>query len=166
MSTYLVPSGPVVFDGEPETSTTGIRLSWLRIEKSFWNGQEITYKIILMKNRRKVKLFTTTDLKVIFAGLKPKTTYTVILSGKTKLGEIPPSAKEATTKPSTFLLIHTSIHSLSFFIRSFSIHPFYQFIDLSIQLSNFSIIPRELLSSIIQTSIFSYVPRRIYPTIK
>ena len=109
----------MVFDGEPETSTTGIRLSWLRIEKSFWNGQEITYKIILMKNRRKVKRFTTTDLKVIFAGLKPKTTYTIILSGKTKLGEIPSSAKEATTKPSTFLLIHTSIHSL------FSFYPFF-----------------------------------------
>ena len=72
MSTYLVPSGPVVFDGEPETSTTGIRVSWLPIEKSFWNGQEITYKITLMENRRKVKVFTTTDSKIIFAGLKPK----------------------------------------------------------------------------------------------
>ena len=120
----------MVFDGEPETSTTGIRLSWLRIEKSFWNGQEITYKIILMKNRRKVKRFTTTDLKVIFAGLKPKTTYTVILSGKTKLGEIPPSAKEATTKPSTFLLIHTSIHSL------FSFYPFFFYSSILIIYNN------------------------------
>ena len=109
----------MVFDGEPETSTTGIRVSWLPIEKSFWNGQEITYKITLMENRRKVKVFTTTDSKIIFAGLKPKTTYASILSGKTKLGEIPPSAKEATTKPSTFLLIHPSIHSL------FSFYPFF-----------------------------------------
>ena len=113
MSTYLVPSGPVVFDGEPETSTTGIRVSWLPIEKSFWNGQEITYKITLMENRRKVKVFTTTDSKIIFAGLKPKTTYTIILSGKTKLGEIPPQQKKRQQNQVRFFsYIHQFTHYL------------------------------------------------------
>lgn len=108
----------MVFEREPETTTTGIRLFWKPIEKSFWNGQEITYVISVMKNHIRVKVYKATDSKAIIAGLQPSTTYIIVLYGKTTLGETPRTAKIATTKPSTFLLIHQKSILISFILSS------------------------------------------------
>ena len=124
----------MVFDGEPETSTTGIRVSWLPIEKSFWNGQEITYKITLMENRRKVKVFTTTDSKIIFAGLKPKQPTQSYYQAKQNLERSHLQQKKRQQNQVRFF---SYIHQFTHYLFLSVLFPFYQFIDLSIQLSNF-----------------------------
>ena len=89
----------MVFEGEPEMSTTGMKLSWIPIDKRFWNGEEISYKVIVSQGNKTVKMIITNKHNVITSGLQPEELYTVIVSGTTVLGTIPPAVVYAKTKP-------------------------------------------------------------------
>ena len=86
---FIVRSGPVVFDKEPESSSTGIRLSWKPILKTFWNGEEITFQVVLLSdNYTFVKSYTTKKSTAIISGLFPATKYIVNITGRTVFGPI------------------------------------------------------------------------------
>ena len=86
-SLHVVPSGPVVLEGEPETSTTGIRLSWKSISKQFWNGEEITFQVnVSSLDYTFKKSYVTKTTSAIISGLLPATKYIVNITGKTVFG--------------------------------------------------------------------------------
>ena len=86
---YVVPSGPVIFEKEPETSSTGIRLRWKPISKKFWNGEEITFQVhVFSLDYTLVKSYTTKKNTAIISGLFPNTTYIVNVTGSTVFGPI------------------------------------------------------------------------------
>ena len=84
----LVPSGPVVFE-KNQTSTTGIKLSWKPIPKQFWNGEQVTFKIDVLRidTTEKKKNYSTEKTSAIIAGLQPNTTYNVTVLGSTPFGD-------------------------------------------------------------------------------
>jgi hypothetical protein len=85
----IVPSGPVVFEKEPETSTTAIRLSWKPISKKFWNGEEITFQVNVSSPDNNFKRsYVTKTASAIISDLLPGTTYIVVITGKTIFGPI------------------------------------------------------------------------------
>ena len=84
---FLVPSGPVVFDKDPESSSTGIRLFWKPISKTFWNGDEITFQVdVLSVDYTLLKSYRTKKNTVIISGLLPATKYIVNITGRTVFG--------------------------------------------------------------------------------
>ena len=86
-SLHVVPSGPVVLEGELETSTTGIRLSWKSISKQFWNGEEITFQVnVSSLDYTFKKSYVTKTTSAIISGLLPATKYIVNITGKTVFG--------------------------------------------------------------------------------
>ena len=86
---FIVPSGPVVFDKDPESSSTGIRLLWKPISKTFWNGEEITFQVdVLSADYTLIKSYTTKKNTAIISGLFPATKYIVNITGRTVFGAI------------------------------------------------------------------------------
>ena len=102
-STFLVPSGPVVLEGEPETSTTGIRLSWKPISIQFWNGEEITFQVNVSSfDYTFKKSYVTKTTSAIISGLLPATKYIVDITGKTVFGLTKNRTVVVKTKESKF----------------------------------------------------------------
>ena len=75
---------------EPETSITGIKLSWKPISKEFWNGEQITFEVNVFSVNNYVlqKSYVTKTTSVIISGLLPATKYIVNVTGKTVFGPI------------------------------------------------------------------------------
>ena len=75
---------------EPETSITGIKLSWKPISKEFWNGEQITFgvNVFSVSNYVLQKSYTTKTTSAIISGLLPATKYIVNVTGKTVFGPI------------------------------------------------------------------------------
>ncbi len=76
---------------EPETSITGIKLSWKPISKEFWNGEQITFEVDVFSVRSNYvlqKSYTTKTTSAIISGLLPATKYIVNVTGKTVFGPI------------------------------------------------------------------------------
>ena len=95
---FIVRSGPVVFDKEPESSSTGIRLSWKPILKTFWNGEEITFQVdVLSVDYTLVKSYPTKKNSAIISGLFPATVYIVNITGRTVFGPIENRTENVTT---------------------------------------------------------------------
>ncbi|XP_028394142.1 uncharacterized protein LOC114518358 [Dendronephthya gigantea] len=81
------PSRPVVLKGDPETSATGIRLSWHPISKTFWNGEEVSFEVnVFSVSRILQKSHTTKTTSAIISGLRPDTTYIIHITGITVFG--------------------------------------------------------------------------------
>ena len=100
---YIAPSGPVLLKKEPETSATGIRLSWKPISKRFWNREQIEFEIrILSANRTFIKSYITEKTSTIVSGLLPATSYIVDISGSTVFGGIQSHNVTVKTKESKF----------------------------------------------------------------
>ncbi|XP_028394789.1 hemicentin-1-like [Dendronephthya gigantea] len=88
-----IPSGPVVLKGDPETSATGIRLSWHPISKTFWNGEEVSFKVnVFSVDHILEKTQITKTNSAIISGLRPKTAYIVNITGITVFGRFKKSA--------------------------------------------------------------------------
>ena len=85
-SYHIVPSGPVVLEKDPETSATGMKLSWKRISKRFWNGERVTFVVSVSRNHKFQKFYTTKATNAIISGLRPSTTYNVTITGNTVFG--------------------------------------------------------------------------------
>ncbi|CAB4035380.1 neural cell adhesion molecule L1 isoform X1, partial [Paramuricea clavata] len=82
-----IPSGPVVLEKKPETSTTGIKLSWKPVSNKFWNGEQVTFEVnvssvahVWQKSR------VTKATSALISGLLPTTTYIVSIRGRTVFG--------------------------------------------------------------------------------
>ncbi len=75
---------------EPETSITGIKLSWKPISKEFWNGEQITFEVNVFSVNNYVlqKSYVTKTTSAIISGLLPATKYIVNVTGKTVFGPI------------------------------------------------------------------------------
>ncbi len=75
---------------EPETSITGIKLSWKPIWKEFWNGEQITFQVNVfsVNNYTLQKSYVTNTTCAIIWGLLPATKYIVTITGKTVFGPI------------------------------------------------------------------------------
>ena len=102
-SLHIVPSGPVVLEGEPETSTTGIRLSWKPISKLFWNGEEITFQMnVSSLDFTLKKSYVTKTTSAIISGLLPATKYIIDITGKTVFGLTKSRTVVVKTKESKF----------------------------------------------------------------
>jgi hypothetical protein len=103
---HIVPSGHVVLEKEPETSTTGIRISWKPISKKFWNGEEITFQVDVYSaqstNLHKVKSYSTKKNTAIISRLLPATRYIINITGSTVFGPIGNRTIAAKTKEGKF----------------------------------------------------------------
>ena len=88
-------------------------MSWKPIDKLFWNGEYVTYKISVTKDNDDVivKESTTENNNAIIAGLQPDTVYSVSVSGQTTLGNIPTATIRATTKPSKSFTVENFNHN-------------------------------------------------------
>jgi hypothetical protein len=75
---------------EPETSTTGIKLSWKPISRKFWNGEQITFEVLVVSSLDHTweKSFVTKTTSAIISGLRPATTYIVSVAGSTVFGPV------------------------------------------------------------------------------
>ena len=75
---------------EPETSITGIKLSWKPISKEFWNGEQITFEVNVFSVNNYVlqKSYVTKTTTAIISGLIPATKYIVNITGKTVFGPV------------------------------------------------------------------------------
>jgi hypothetical protein len=89
----IVPSGPVVLEKKKETSTTGIKLSWKPISKTFWNGEQVEF-IVNVSSMDPIwqKSYVTKATSAIISGLRPATRYTVSITGNTVFGPFQNSA--------------------------------------------------------------------------
>ena len=100
---YIVPSGPVTLEKEPETSTTGIRISWKPISKYFWNGEKITFRMeVYSLDYTLKKSHVTRTTSAIISGLVPATKYIVELTGETIFGSTENRTLIVKTKESKF----------------------------------------------------------------
>ena len=103
----LVSSGPVVFEEDPKTSATGIKISWKTISKRFWNGEQVTFEVNVYSVDHILKKSHLTKVTgAIISGLRPKTTYIVSITGRTVFGRFQNvTVTLVTTKESKFDII-------------------------------------------------------------
>ena len=70
-----------------ETSTTGIKLSWKPISKTFWNGEPVKFKVdVFSEDHILQKSYITKATTAIISGLRPTTSYIVSITGSTVFG--------------------------------------------------------------------------------
>lgn len=87
------------------SSTTGIKVSWKPIPKIFWNQEPVTFEInvSLHRNVIPVQSFLTTRTSATISDLRPNTTYTVTVSGRTVFGRFSRATSVIVkTKPSMY----------------------------------------------------------------
>ena len=88
---------------EPETSATGIRISWKPISKKFWNGEEITFQVnVSLPDDTAKRSYVTKTTSAIISNLLPGTRYIVVIAGSTVFGPIEDRTVTVTTKESKF----------------------------------------------------------------
>ena len=72
---------------KPETSTTGIKLSWKPVPKKFWNGEQVTFEVnVSSVDHVRQKSRVTKVTSAIISGLLPTTRYIVSIRGRTVFG--------------------------------------------------------------------------------